>query len=415
MNEKGTRIVADLNWFGHIPTYHPLYLRAFLDLDYNVVSFSPSPNEIHSNPYLRNPLNTGRLTVASPTNAYASPPARRFSWLLSLPGGNKFWNYLRHSEFIRQLRARRRWLALMAAIAPLAAESPSRTKVFLPYLNDLLHIPRPTDSLKIRWAGLYLNSSQLRRPPSRETIGSLRIFQSPKLDYLAVLDEGSVSLIQPYCNNKPVGTLPDLTNEDSALVPTDLSRRISALAAGRPIIALLGHLTPRKGIGRLCDLAKLADPSRLFFLFAGELEPFQVDEETRLFLKEAAAGRHAGSYAHLERLPNEIDFNSLVKISSVIYARYEGFFASSNLLTKAAVFRKPVIVSSIGCMAERVVRYQTGMVFAGGDEFTELKAIESLIGNAASIPAERYAEYHRAHSYDALVAGLRNLEEASLL
>lgn len=412
MRDRALRVVADINWFGHIPTYHPLYLRAFLELGYRVASVTPRPDEIYSTDYLQEAREAGRLDVFQLPSTKASPPARKLGWLNRIPGGRAFWNMLRTSERVRHARARHRWRYLLSTIEKLTRGNEEKL-IFIPYLNDLLHDPGPARGSEPAWAGLYLNSSQLRESPNSALLRSLRLFLSPRQKYVGVLDEATVTLLQNYTNGRKVGVLPDLTNEDSLPEPSGLASEVLSRAAGRPIISLLGHLTPRKGISRLCRLAKESNPDEVFFLFAGEMEELQLPNKTRNFLLSAAAGKIPGSFAHLKRVPDGTYFNGLVKISQVIYARYDGFVASSNLLTKAAKFAKPVIVSKEGCMAERVARYQTGIVFDGSEE-DERAALLQLASKAIQFPLENYIEYHNDHSYSALVQGLESLEKTTL-
>lgn len=62
----------------------------------------------------------------------------------------------------------------------------------------------------------------------------------------------------------------------------------------------------------------------------------------------------------MEKIPDESCFNALIAESDLIFAAYKQFTGSSNLLTKAAAFRKPVIVSRGLCMGRRVEQYGTG-------------------------------------------------------
>ena len=88
-------------------------------------------------------------------------------------------------------------------------------------------------------------------------------------------------------------------------------------------------------------------------------------------------------------------------MSDVIYASYEKFYHSSNLLTKAAFFRKPILVSTGFCMAERVHAYRLGASVPEGDVERGLVAIHSLL-NGKTIDGEElrpeYDRYLEAHS-----------------
>jgi hypothetical protein len=56
----------------------------------------------------------------------------------------------------------------------------------------------------------------------------------------------------------------------------------------------------------------------------------------------------------LNEFPDEAQFNSLVYICDILFAAYNNFPNSSNILTKAAIFQRPVVVSNNFCMEKRV-------------------------------------------------------------
>ena len=60
-------------------------------------------------------------------------------------------------------------------------------------------------------------------------------------------------------------------------------------------------------------------------------------------------------------------FNELIAISSVIFAVYRDFKRSSNMLSKAAYFEKPILVSDEFLMGERVQRYKIGQAVKPDD------------------------------------------------
>lgn len=412
MSSSSPCIIADLNWFGHIPTYHLLYVRAFLALGYHVVSFSPSPAEIQACVGFQNSLSTGSLSVRSLPGASAVPPSRRaWRWLSSMPGGAVVWQRLRTNSALRRIRARRRW-ALLQGITRDATKGCERPTLFLPYLDDLIAAGDAKVPLGVRWRGLYLASSELRVPPPPTTIEALRIFRDPELDYVAVLDEGSIELTRSHLPSARAGVLPDVTDERVPREHTPLAQTILRRAGGRPIITLLGHLTPRKGVEQLVALAQRAAHKKenLFFVFAGELEDLQVGRTLRNQLLSATQAEEANTFAHLTRLPSEPEFNDLVRISDVVYARYKNFPGSSNLLTKAALFRRPVIVSSFGCMAERVRRSHTGIVYEGHTLDFELETLRTLAQRPRASWEEACASYYSEHSFETLLARLQVLE-----
>jgi hypothetical protein len=223
------------------------------------------------------------------------------------------------------------------------------------------------------------------------------------------LDEGVIKEISIYCK-KQIGVVPDITNEDIGSFDTNIIRRIIENASNRPIVSLLGHLTHRKGVSELCKIAQLPEAEDMFFVFAGKLESLQLDPKIRLYLAEVEKGAHKNAFGYFQRIRDEAEFNSLVSISDIIYARYIDFYASSNILTKAARFKKPVFVSAQGCMADRVIRYGTGLIFGGRTEQQALAELQRLIELKKRIPLSSYLSYSNDHSFKKLVETLCILE-----
>jgi hypothetical protein len=85
---------------------------------------------------------------------------------------------------------------------------------------------------------------------------------------------------------------------------------------------------------------------------------------------------------------------------------YEPFYHSSGILTKAAFFEKPVIVSAGYCLEERVKKYALGVAVEPGNVPQITAAIAGLLGeqgarNRAGQPD--YAGYRDVHSTGKLV------------
>jgi hypothetical protein len=71
-------------------------------------------------------------------------------------------------------------------------------------------------------------------------------------------------------------------------------------------------------------------------------------------------------------------------MSDLIYAVYEGFMHSSNLVTKAAMYNKKLVVCSGGYMEEVVKKYQLGEVVMPQDASVSLAAIHKQLLSEAN-------------------------------
>ena len=89
----------------------------------------------------------------------------------------------------------------------------------------------------------------------------------------------------------------------------------------------------------------------------------------------------------------------------MVYAAYKDFPNSSNILTKAAVLKKPVIVSDGYVMAERVRKYGLGEVVTEGDAEDIAKTLKRMLAEGYSENLEsraRWDEYHSVHAVERL-------------
>ncbi len=90
-------------------------------------------------------------------------------------------------------------------------------------------------------------------------------------------------------------------------------------------------------------------------------------------------------------------------------ASYQNFYHSSNTLTKAALFNKPVIVSKGYLMEELAVKYQLGIAIEENNAEMLISAIEHLAKGVDINGREmnpRYSDYYKLHTYQRLKAAL---------
>lgn len=187
------------------------------------------------------------------------------------------------------------------------------------------------------------------------------------------------------------GSLPDT---EPAIV-----RDVRDRAAGRKIVLLAGSITPHKGVMTFVDLIERADPTRFFFVLAGEVhwESFAADA-----LRLEAIWRNPPEhlYVHEGYIADERDYNALLATCDVLYAVYRNFQSSSNSLTKASIFRKPILVSAGTLMGARVVESGIGDAVVENDVDGILDAMQRLVERPAN--AFGYDTFCATHSLDAL-------------
>ena len=90
-------------------------------------------------------------------------------------------------------------------------------------------------------------------------------------------------------------------------------------------------------------------------------------------------------FVHLARIPDDAKFNTLVNTCDVIFAMYENFLHSSNLVTKSAMYGKSILVSTGGYMEEVVRQYKLGEAVPAGDVRGAISALHLLTTHDHSV------------------------------
>jgi glycosyltransferase involved in cell wall biosynthesis len=395
MQFKKNIALVETSWGGHHPTYYKLFVRALLELGCHVTAFCPEPNEVREALKDLSAEDRSRLVIRLFKNVN---PIR---WL---PYRIKY----RLSTFLTTLK-----LSLTLSRSQ-RTQKRKFDLVFFPSIYDDHFSRRPESALLFRfpWSALYLQTGKFRRllpnanwsdlPP---WVGTL--LRSPRLKSIVVLDQGVSDLLEKLCE-RPVITFPDLTDERLAS-DSPAALDLKKFANGAPIVGLLGVLKPSKGTLTLAKLALDPAYSDLCFAFVGSLVTHGYTKEEHAFISSLASKR-PNVFAHFGRIPDEIEFNGCCLAADVIFAAYLDFADSSGILTKAAVFRKPVIVSDGYLMAERVRKYRMGRVVPEGDVLAAGNAIREILrdknGNSTSPDWEGY---HEEHSYERLKTAFAQL------
>ena len=132
-------------------------------------------------------------------------------------------------------------------------------------------------------------------------------------------------------------------------------------AKGKKVIGLLGSLEKRKGVLTFIELSQQAMfGDKWYFILAGKLARNTFNTEELTLIDNFISANPDNCFLFFDYIKDEADFNALINVCDLIFAVYEKFPHSSNILTKAAIFQKPVIVSGGYYMAELVNEYKLG-------------------------------------------------------
>jgi glycosyltransferase involved in cell wall biosynthesis len=201
------------------------------------------------------------------------------------------------------------------------------------------------------------------------------------------LNESVIGELNDLCGNLKIRPFPDFADSSppSYLHMNQHNRRQPSRDF---TVGLFGSLHPRKGVITFLEAAELMPDTQ--FILAGKLERNFSEEQIRFIRKIRP---NVLSYLHY--IPNESYFNGFVEQCNVVFAAYHDFPHSSNLLSKSAYFRKPIIVSDGFLMASRVRKYGIGEVVEQNNPEAVKTAIEKI---KSGIFSYKYDEYNRVHS-----------------
>jgi hypothetical protein len=396
-----TIALVDTLWGGHHPTYLKFFAKTLLELGHEVIVLCPAPEEVNQwlisfYPELTNRLHCFELN--EPRLPYF--PVRRWQ--------------LRKMAIARWQQVAK----IMEKIATKLVKIPDLT--FFAWLDSYLALYLTAATIDqifpYPWSGLYF------QPPLRKTLkyqqlrqgilDPLAVLKSKQCLGVAVLDEGIADKLQQKLN-KPVVIFPDFTDESPPDMSFEIAQKIRAKAAGRKIIGLLGSLDRRKGTLTLLEVSRQVS-DRWFFVFAGKLAESAFTAAELAKIGEIVKANPGNCFFHLTRIPTEAQFNAITQICDVLYAAYENFFPSVNVLTKAAIFEKPVIASKNYCMGERVEKFNLGYGIEGGSVSQCVSILERFheelsTGNLSIQPD--FEGYRHLHSIEQLSSAFQKILE----
>jgi len=365
-------VVLDGIWGGHHEIYIKYYSKTLIELGYKVSILCPFPAEIKK--WLQGNLEEGHDSfdcihfVTEETE-----------------GASFFPNYLN-----LLFRVFNNWLHLRGLFKTQVFSLGKPDHFLFLWLDGFLHGYMPSIMVDYlfphKWSGLYFHpthhrgfekSSKLKKTFFRFPENMIK--NSKYMKSLAVLDDGVVTKLRGVLNEINVFIMPDFTDEERHNEKFALCRVIKSLSKGRKIVLLIGNLAKRKGLLTLLKVAQIPSAKDFYFVAVGELVESTYTKGELKNIKLALESGIESCYFHFNHVKNNADFNALVDMSDLIYAVYDNFLHSSNLVTKAAMYNKKLVVCSGGYMEEVVKKYQLGEAVIPQDANASLVAIHKLL------------------------------------
>jgi hypothetical protein len=388
MSKKNIAII-DWSWKGHHPAYFSLFARTLLELGCRVHAFCPSPEDLqHRLSDLPEGLG-GRLSCET-LHGWASAP--RGTPMRLKPVISAARSYIS----LRRKLARSNYpfdLLFFSCIYDWEFFYHALFRGFFPW----------------RWSGLYLHSFGFRATNSpiyswhRQWSHPERFASDPNLVALATLDEGIKEKVESLTGRGKCVIFPDIADASTPESGQNtLAAKLRRFAGGRPVIMLCGMLYPQRGVEAFLKVA-MANPQWCFALI-GEI-PYFADERLGKSLLDDFLRQHAFGFFHPLKVPEGAVYNSLVAASDVIWNIHIDWPGSSNTLTKAALFEKPVVVGDKHLLAERVREYRLGEICSEDSEQSISAALNRLLSEPLawrSANRPNWGAYREAHSTDRL-------------
>jgi hypothetical protein len=382
-----TIALVDLYWEGHYLTYLKTFAKTLLELGCDLIVLCPQP--VMLNDWIENNCPEYKKNI--------------YVYEMSDPKLSK----IEISKIRSIINIVRRWKKTASILRNVSKETGKNPElVFFAALDDFLEILIPTPYLNwifpYKWSGLYLQPINFRLHKKCSFIrkGLLdrnNLFSSKLCRSVAVLDEGIITRLQKKIKSKTVSLFPDFADNSVPDIKYAVANEIRKISHGRKIVGLLGALQKRKGILTLLNLAQKYNHEDWFFIFCGKIikEDFTPEELNYIdTIKELSPDN---CYFYNDYIPSETQFNALVELCDVIFSVYEDFYYSSNMLAKAAYFKKWVIVNNGFCMYERVRQFQLGLSVESGDIKGCYEALRHLLNNDIDLHPN-YKGYLDLHS-----------------
>jgi glycosyltransferase involved in cell wall biosynthesis len=387
-----TVIITDTFSTGHHLTYIQLFTQILLQLNYRVLVLCPNPNQVYELVLETMPIYISQLYVDYLTEG--DKPNINIKGMSSLyPTFSRWFLTTRAITKAKKKFNIKPDLVLLNWLDGLIYLGDSGLVCQLFYILVELLFP-------YKWVGVLFHSYSELVAQNPEIY---RILRSKKCQAIAVLNEHN--LIKLSNLNKKIVIFPDVADDTSPDPNYEVSKEIKHQANSRKIIGLLGHLEKRKGILSLIEIAKRSVNKPWFFFFAGVFKEESFSPNEINIITDFIKSNPSNCFFHLKRIPYESQFNALIQQCDLVYVVYDNFPSSSNLLTKAAIFSKPVLVAKGYCMESRVKEFNLGVCVDSSNIAQQINALETLLGSdeiSKNIINPRFLEYKEYHSVNRL-------------
>ena len=388
--------LVEWNWVGHHPTYFCLFAEALLSLGVQVRALCPAPEEV------------ARKLGGLPCDWLARLSVEKLPGWAGAPRGTP--------EGWKNLVSTARSLRVLDRLLRKSSRRPDL--VFFACVHDwkFYHFGTLRPWFRWKWAGLYVHSFGFRPTKSplyehhRKWAKPERFLGTGKPAALATLDEGVVEKVEAMIGAGKCAVFPDIADATAPEIGDDtLAGKLRRQAAGRKIVLLSGTLYPQRGVDQFLKTA-LANPQWCFAL-VGEIPYFAEQGEGKALLERFLA-EHPGVFYHPHKVPDGAVYNALVASCDAVWSVHVDWPGSSNTLTKAALFERPVLVGDGHLLAERVREFRLGEVCQEDSTASASQALQTMLDAPEEWVTQKqpqWREYRQKHSPERLRAAFEKI------
>lgn len=351
-----TLLLIEPNRAGHSPNYVKTIGRHFLSMGFNLVTLTPFPVEIEN---------------------FLLPIAKKADVELT----NYFYTQ------IEPKNKKRCWEELRLLVDNLDLFD-KVDLAFFPTIDYFIHPLLKADDCHLKsiiWGGIYMGASYHRLPDKEKwIIEREKSLLSDKCKFLYLLDLQMAEKLKRKFPNKSIYHIPEFTEIDTDSSTTSLVEHISRHKNNRIVIGLAGSLGRWKGVMTFIECVKLLPEKLFYFVLAGKLNT-QTFSENELDTIQNFVNNLPDNVLFFPETISEGGFNTLLKAFDSIFLGYFEFPQSSNVLSKAAKLKIPVLANDKFFIGEVVEKYKLGVIFDSRDVNDAVRAAFYLKENLESI------------------------------
>lgn len=271
-----------------------------------------------------------------------------------------------------------------------------------------------------RWFGLYIHTRYMRKfrhlgvQHKKSAITDIDyILKSDRCLGVGIFDAGIQSDLE-YRLDKKVTLMPDVTDVSTNTTNYELTNEIKQKAADRIIIGCIG-ISYYTGVIDLIKLANACTGKNYFFVFCGQFDEGSYKHipkiDDRTLLSQFRNNPPENCLWREGYLQDEFEYNAVFNSLDIIYMMYPEHYTSSNRLTKAAYFGKPVLAANQHCVGENVQKFKLGEVAAPGDIVEQLEKLNKLavLLKSEKLPLSSWKDYYLLNNDESFHKQLKSL------